>query len=247
MNDENYINIQWWMINRLDLKWNELILYAIIYWFSQDWKNKYRWSLRYIQNALKISKNTVISTLNKLIEKWLIEKTDHKDWNLYSAKTGSSEIEPGAKTEPGVVQKLNQGGAEIEPNNNKYNYNNINNNISKDILEQSSEISIIEEIKEDKRDLSIDLIIETLKNCNMWIIDDTIIKQRRYWKLIKDKMNKIKWFNWDYAWFINYAYNNSDEYRKNHFRSAEKFYRELANIIAWLKIQAEKKPIRRGC
>lgn len=115
-------------------------------------------------------------------------------------------------------------------------------NISKDILEQSSEI-----VKVDKRDLTIDIIVETLKEINMWVIDDTVKKQRQYWKLLRDKMKDIKWFNWDYVWFIKYAYDNSDEYRKNHFRSLEKFYYNLANIIAWLKIQNEKKPIRRWC
>ena len=94
-------------------------------------------------------------------------------------------------------------------------------------------------IKEDKRDLDIDLIIESIKNCNEWIIDDQPKNQRRYWKLIKEKINKIKWFekfNNEYNTFIQFLYDNSDQYRKNHFRSLEKFYREMANIIAWIKI-----------
>jgi len=103
-------------------------------------------------------------------------------------------------------------------------------------LEQSSEI-----IKIDKRDLDIDLIIETLKEINMWVIDDPVKKQRQYWKLIKDKLNKIKWFNWDYVLFIKYCYDNNDEYRKNHFRSLEKFYYNIANIVTWVKMQAETK------
>jgi hypothetical protein len=86
-----------------------------------------------------------------------------------------------------------------------------------------------------------------MKSFNLWIVDDTIQKQRRYWKLIKDKMKKIKWFDWRYQDFITMLYENSDEYRKNHFRSLEKFYREMANIITWIKIQSEKPKPRRGC
>jgi hypothetical protein len=91
--------------------------------------------------------------------------------------------------------------------------------------------------------MDIDLIIETIKNINWWITDDSVKKQRQYWKLIKDKMNKIVGFNWDFAWFINYAYENSDGYRKNHFRSLEKFYFNITNIIAGLKqkVNMEKK------
>ena len=117
-------------------------------------------------------------------------------------------------------------------------------NLSKD-KEQSSEL-----VKVDNRDLDIDVIIETMKSFNLWIVDDTIKKQRQYWKLIKDKINKIKWFEkyeWNYNNFITMLYQNSDEYRKNHFRSLEKFYREMANIITWIKIQAEKPIIRKGC
>ena len=35
MNADNYINIQGWMRTDLDLKGNELLVYAIIYGFSQ--------------------------------------------------------------------------------------------------------------------------------------------------------------------------------------------------------------------
>jgi len=109
-------------------------------------------------------------------------------------------------------------------------------NDTKVSLEQSS-TEIIP--KEDKRDLDIDLIIESIKNCNEWIIDDQPKNQRRYWKMIKNKINKIKWFerfNNEYNIFISFLYDNSDQYRKNYFRSLEKFYRNLSNIIAWIKI-----------
>ena len=52
MENENYCTIQGWLINVLGLKGNELILFAIIYGFSQDGKSKYYGSLSYIQKSL---------------------------------------------------------------------------------------------------------------------------------------------------------------------------------------------------
>ena len=139
-----------------------------------------------------------------------------------------------------VAPKSNQiKSSQVKPNQIK------SNTISKEI--QQSWEEILDPPKEDKRDIDIDIIVETIKELNLWIVDDTLLKQRQYWKLIKSKMNKIKWFKWNYKEFIIMLYQNSDEYRKNHFRSLEKFYREMANIITWIKIQAEKKQIRRWC
>jgi hypothetical protein len=68
MNNENYINILGWMINDLNLKGNELILYAIIYGFSQDGQSEYYGSQRYISKALKVSLVTSNKIINKLLE-----------------------------------------------------------------------------------------------------------------------------------------------------------------------------------
>lgn len=74
MNDRGYINIQGWMINQLKLKGNELILFALIFGFSQDGTSAFYGSLSYIEKALHISRPTAISLLKKLIEKGLVKK-----------------------------------------------------------------------------------------------------------------------------------------------------------------------------
>ena len=113
--------------------------------------------------------------------------------------------------------------------------------VKKNKIKENKEIILSKESeqssKTDNRILEIDLIIEALKEINWWIIDDKVKQQRIYWKHIKNKMDKIVWFNWDYVWFIKYAYENSDEYRKQYFRSAEKFYYNIAWIISWIKTQ----------
>ncbi len=111
-------------------------------------------------------------------------------------------------------------------------------------IEEIKEVIISTEItKTSFWNEEINIIIESLKTCNMWIIDDTIKKQRQYWKLIKWKLDDIKWFNWNYWEFITKIYDLSNEYQKQYFKSAEKFYYNIAWIVAWIKTQIEtKKP-----
>lgn len=145
MKDENYISIKWWMMNKFDLKWNELILYAIIYWFSQDWQSQYRWAIQYIMEALNISKATAISLVKRLVNKWLINKTKNTTGSLYSVDMDKinntksiSFKDRHNKTDRGIetrrLETIHQGSRnytdmciETIPNNN-INNNNINNN-----------------------------------------------------------------------------------------------------------------------
>ena len=63
LNDTNYINIQGWMISRLNLKGNELIMYALIHGFCQDKKSVYSLSFDYLQKWLNASRDTVAAVL----------------------------------------------------------------------------------------------------------------------------------------------------------------------------------------
>jgi len=74
--DENYINIQGWMSTKLKLSGNELIIYALIYGFSQIKDHTFHGSLQYICDWTNISKASCISNLKKLISKNLIIKKE---------------------------------------------------------------------------------------------------------------------------------------------------------------------------
>ena len=66
--DENYYQIQGWMINRLGLKGVSLSVYAIIYGFSQDGENEYTGSLQYLCDFCGgVSKPTIINALKSLV------------------------------------------------------------------------------------------------------------------------------------------------------------------------------------
>lgn len=74
--NENYINIQGWMSTKLKLSGNELLIYAIIYGFSQIEGHKFTGSLQYLADWTNSSKQTCINNLKILIEKDLLIKTE---------------------------------------------------------------------------------------------------------------------------------------------------------------------------
>lgn len=71
---KNYITIQGFMVQDLNLKGNELILYALIYGFSQTTDTEFSGSISYIMKWLDCSKPTVINLLKKLCDNDLIIK-----------------------------------------------------------------------------------------------------------------------------------------------------------------------------
>ena len=73
---ENFINIQGWMVKDLGLKGNELIIYAIIFGFSQDGTSKFAGSLNYLAEWTNSTKQGVLKALKSLVEKGLILKND---------------------------------------------------------------------------------------------------------------------------------------------------------------------------
>lgn len=74
--NENYIVIQGFMINQLHLKGNELLVYAIIYGFSQEDNQVYSGSLQYLANWTNSTKQGVQKNLKALIDKGYIAKKE---------------------------------------------------------------------------------------------------------------------------------------------------------------------------
>jgi hypothetical protein len=122
--NSNYITIQGWMINELKLKGNELLLYAIVFGFTQQTNEWYHGSLNYIMSALGCnSKNTVVNTLQSLINKNYVLKENYVKNNVKYCRY---------KANPEVYQFLVWGIPNFGTNNNIYIKE--NNNISNDIL-----------------------------------------------------------------------------------------------------------------
>ena len=76
--DFSYIKVYKFMSSQLHLRGNELLLYALIFGFSQQGK-LFRGSLSYLCSMINASRPTVISALNSLVQKNLIVKISYDD------------------------------------------------------------------------------------------------------------------------------------------------------------------------
>lgn len=81
VNDNNFIAIQGWMRTKLNLKGNELLIYALIYGFSQDGCSRFQGSRKYIADWCGCSLDTVDRSLGSLVSKGLLAKYPHTDRN----------------------------------------------------------------------------------------------------------------------------------------------------------------------
>ena len=72
--NENYIVIQGFMINELKLKGNDLMVYAIIYGFTQDGENWFEGSRQYLAEWCNSTTRGIAKNLESLVVKGLIEK-----------------------------------------------------------------------------------------------------------------------------------------------------------------------------
>lgn len=110
INPNSYYTVQGWMVNELDLKGNALIVYAIIYGFSQDGTSEYSGSARYLAEWLGCSRSTIMVTLKMLTEKGYLTKRDiYKNGTAYCAYSTTARGCP--KTGQGV-QNTDRGVSE---------------------------------------------------------------------------------------------------------------------------------------
>lgn len=132
VNDENFICIQGWMINNLKLKGNELLVYAIIYGFSQDGESRFTGSLQYLADWTNSSKQGVMKNLKSLTEKGYIEKIDRTINGVKFCEYHTTELDGVLnKVEWGIKHSLIGGIKHSLPNN--IDIDNIKNNIDDNI------------------------------------------------------------------------------------------------------------------
>lgn len=131
LNNGNYLVIQGFMVNELNLKGNELLIYAIIYGFSQEQGQVYNGNLQYLADWTNSTKRGVMKNLASLIEKGYIIKNEKNINGVKFCEYYVSQSSP-------VVNKVHGGGEQSSPNNIIYNIKE-NNNISNDILLKESE------------------------------------------------------------------------------------------------------------
>ena len=89
--DESYYVVQGWMRNRLQLKGNDLIVYALVYSFSQDGESEFKGSLQYLTEFTGVSRRTIERTLDGLETRGLIKRTER---NASTGLTNSYKCTP---------------------------------------------------------------------------------------------------------------------------------------------------------
>lgn len=122
-NDNVYCILYQWMITKLGLSGVELILYAVIYGYTQSDAKKFSGSIAYLQYRTGASKQQVITKLKLLVEKGYIERKEiYKDgvkyvdyWSKNLTGVVKKLDRGGKETVPGVVKKLDRGSQEILP------------------------------------------------------------------------------------------------------------------------------------
>ncbi len=114
---KNYLMIQGWMSEDLNLKGNELLAYALIYGFCQDEESEFTGSIKYIMRWLNCSKPTVLKAVDNLVKKGLvIKKQEQKNNVTFNHFTVNFNVvnkyfTPSKETLP-LVKKLNEGSKE---------------------------------------------------------------------------------------------------------------------------------------
>ena len=197
---ESFFTIQAFMVNELKLKGNELLIYAIIFGFSQAENQFFTGSLNYLASWCGISSKTTVKTiLNNLIDKGLLEKEDiYKNgvkYCKYKALTeiksisipadedkknckGISKIDMGYINNCyGGISKIDMGISEIVPNNIDIH---IDNKIENIIDHNDDLMKIKQWFEENKIDFSKkhqDKVLKLLKNNSLTFILSTFQEQ----------------------------------------------------------------------
>lgn len=223
INDKSYIHIGWWMLNELNLKWSELIIYATIFSFT-NWTDDhcFHWSIEYLSERAWVSRRQTINSLKRLIEKGLISRKEKQiNWvkfiDYYATwcpKIGQDEWRNFNRSEK-ISDRVWK---------NFTSYNSIYNS-NKDI---DKSISLREEEKNDKNEYKIywefehikltDEQYEKLRKLVWWWLKDLIDECDRWLELNPRKKYK------NYYAFVKNRYKNNQKRIQNEIEVKQKLY-----------------------
>lgn len=224
-----FITIQSWMITDLNLKGNELLLYALIYGFSQDGQNTFNGSLNYMMTWLNCGKQTILNTLNSLIDKKLIKKEKSEDKqkcfykavknldqskNLTSLKIGPDQ----SKNWTGLVQNLDRTSLKIRPNN--IIYNNDNNNYIDNTVDNFKNENFNDDFLQDEKKENDEK-------------DEVFIDLAKYLKEFVESKKKIKITN---SQIISWAKEFKKLFKKISIRGEEQAKKDIEQAIKFLHL-----------
>ena len=193
--NENFIVIQGFMVNELKLKGNELMVYAIIYGFSQEENSWFSGSRKYLAEWTNSTTRGIQKTLNSLMENGLIEKKINNINGVvfceYRAITKMLQSSP-------VGNKVHWGREQSSPNNIE---DNIDNNIKENNIKEIKKFTkpTIEEIEQYCKERNNNVDAETFYNfyeSKGWVVGKAPMKDWkacvRTWEKSKPQVVEIK-------------------------------------------------------
>lgn len=144
--NEKFVVISEFMVDKLKLKGVELIVYAVIYGFSQDGESVFSGSQSYLAKWANASTRSVRLALTSLVEKGLITKFDKSVNGVSVAEYAvcdfhlldEEKISYVRKNFPTGEEIISYGAEKISANNIVYNIDDIN---KKEIYKEKSETS----------------------------------------------------------------------------------------------------------
>ena len=91
---KNFITVQGWMAQNLNLKGNNLLAFALIFGFCQDKESQFKGSLKYICEWLQCSRGTAMNALSFLVENdMIVKKVISKNLVTFNEYTISERVE----------------------------------------------------------------------------------------------------------------------------------------------------------
>lgn len=137
---ENFVTLSGFMITDLQLKGNELIVYAIIYGFSQAEGTAFRGSAQYLADWTNSTRQGVMKNLKSLMQKGLIDRraamiNGRSGYEYYATKFTCKQSLPVNKVDTTCKQSLQDVSTEFTSTCKQSLHNNIDNNIADNIAD----------------------------------------------------------------------------------------------------------------
>lgn len=141
------------MVNNLELKGNDLLIYAIIHGFTQNLKTqRYTGGLQYLQDWTRSSKTGVLKNLKRLMDAGLIEKEEAFFNGIKTCAYRSTEFTGGQHSLPERSTEFTQLGQLSLPDNSIYNSNNNTTYTELPFGSAMSEANVAVRLQEDQED-----------------------------------------------------------------------------------------------
>lgn len=241
--NESSIHIYGWMLNKLNLSWNDLLVYATIFSFT-NWTNNhyYHWSAWYLSEWCWISRRQIMTILKRLEDKGLINREEKIDnWvKFVSYFTGYENISQGD------MKKFHGGGYEnISHNNNRA--------IDIDRVDNNSNIySPWENFDDLNRNLPVSVEkehpqapVERVDTFNFYDINDpyvqSMMKNKNFKKNNIDTIDKLikKGYNQETIGIV-LNFIKQDEFWSKQIRSLPKLLKKNPDWVMYIDVMIDK-------